>query len=112
MYKRQTIYNADNALDPTTILGEWSGTDSPGTVVPTLTNTSGCLTVVFTSNSSVNFPGWRANIQCVDPPAECQTIVSQLDSALPLPNAEDVIQVCVGEDITLTGSGQFSEPGG
>ena len=107
-----TIYNADNALDPTTILGEWSGTDSPGTVVPTLTNTSGCLTVVFTSNSSVNFPGWRANIQCVDPPAECQTIVSQLDSALPLPNAEDVIQVCVGEDITLTGSGQFSEPGG
>ena len=107
-----TIYNADNALDPTTILGEWSGTDSPGTVVPTLTNTSGCLTVVFTSNSSVNFPGWRANIQCIDPPAECQTIVSQLDSALPLPNAEDVIQVCVGEDITLTGSGQFSEPGG
>ena len=38
------------------------------------------MTIVFTSNGSVNFPGWRANIQCIDPPAECQTIVSQLDS--------------------------------
>ncbi|MFL2623912.1 MAG: M43 family zinc metalloprotease, partial [Flavobacteriaceae bacterium] len=107
-----TIYNADDATDPTTILGEWSGTDSPGTVAPTLTNTSGCLTVVFTSNGSINFPGWRANIQCIDPPAECQTIFSQLDSSLPAPNTENVIQVCVGEDITLTGSGEFSEPGG
>ena len=107
-----TIYNADDATDPATILGEWSGTDSPGTVVPTLTNTSGCLTVVFTSNGSIIFPGWRANIQCIDPPAECQTIVSQLESSLPVPNAEDIIQVCVGEEITLTGSGQFSEPGG
>jgi subtilisin-like proprotein convertase family protein len=104
------IFNGTDASAAT--LGQWSGTDGPGTVVPTLTNTSGCLTIVFTSNGSVNFPGWRANIQCIDPPAECQTIVSQLDSASPLPNAEDVIQVCVGEDITLTGSADFSEPGG
>ncbi|MGB0186030.1 MAG: T9SS type B sorting domain-containing protein, partial [Flavobacteriaceae bacterium] len=110
-----SIYNADNADDPTTLLGEYSGTDSadsPGTVAATTTNTSGCLTFVFTSNAFGVSDGWQANISCQDPPTECQTILAQLDSAFPEPNADGYILVCPGEEITLTGSGTFSEPGG
>ena len=107
-----TIYNAADASDPATIIGEFSGDNSPETIAATLTNTSGCLTLVFTSNGFQTDTGWLAFISCVDPPAECQTILSQLDSASPEPNADGIITVCVGEEITLTGSGQFSEPGG
>jgi hypothetical protein len=62
-----TIYNADNADDPTTIIQEYSGTDpadSPGLVAATTTNASGCLTLVFTSNGFGVESGWQANISC------------------------------------------------
>ena len=107
-----SIYNASDASDPTTLIGEYSGTNSPGTVAATLTNASGCLTIVFTSNGAISGAGWLAFISCIDPPAACQTILSQLDTASPAFNAEGIILVCPGEEITLTGSGQFSEPGG
>ena len=107
-----SIYNASDASDPTTLIGEYSGTNSPGTVAATLTNASGCLTIVFTSNGAISGAGWLAFISCIDPPAQCQTILSQLDTASPAFNAEGIILVCPGEEITLTGSGQFSEPGG
>ncbi|AOR25712.1 hypothetical protein FORMA_05300 [Formosa sp. Hel3_A1_48] len=110
-----TIYNADNADDPTTIIQEYSGTDpadSPGLVAAMTTNASGCLTLVFTSNGFGVESGWQANISCQDPPTACQTVLAQLDSAFPEPNAEGYILVCPGEEITLSGSGTFSEPGG
>ncbi|MDG2483418.1 MAG: M43 family zinc metalloprotease, partial [Flavobacteriaceae bacterium] len=110
-----TIYNADNADDPTTIIQEYSGTDpadSPGLVAATTTNASGCLTLVFTSNGFGVESGWQANISCQDPPTACQTVLAQLDSAFPEPNADGYILVCPGEEITLSGSGTFSEPGG
>jgi hypothetical protein len=66
-------------------LGQWSGTDSPGTVVPTNNNPSGCLTVVFTSNGSVNLPGWRANVQCVEIPA-LSSSVNNINSINLYPN--------------------------
>jgi subtilisin-like proprotein convertase family protein len=107
-----SIYNASDATDPATLIGEYSGVNSPGTIAATLTNTSGCLTIVFTSNGAITSTGWLAFISCIDPPAECQTIVAQLDSASPTFNDEGVILVCIGEEISLSGSGQFSEAGG
>jgi len=110
-----TIYNADNADDPTTIIQEYSGTDpadSPGLVAATTTNASGCLTLVFTSNGFGVESGWQANISCQDPPTACQTVLAQLDSAFPEPNADGYILICPGEEITLSGAGTFSEPGG
>ena len=92
-----TIYNADNADDSTTIIGEYSGTDpadSPGLVAATTTNASGCLTLVFSSNGFGVESGWQANISCQDPPTACQTVLAQLDSAFPEPNAEGYILVC------------------
>ena len=107
-----SIYNASDATDPATLIGEYSGSNSPGTVAATTTNASGCLTIVFTSNASISDSGWQANISCQTPPSECQTISAVLDSAFPEPDEDGYIQVCVGEEITLSGSGQFSEPGG
>ncbi len=106
-----TIYNADNALDPATSFGQFSGetaANSPGFVSATQANITGCLTIVFTSSGGVNKAGWVADISCFEP---CQTIVSVLDSASPASNSDGFIQVCPNEDITLTGSGQFSSSG-
>ncbi|MCC1484435.1 T9SS type B sorting domain-containing protein [Winogradskyella sp. E313] len=41
----------------------------------------------------------------------CQTITSQIDSFSITPNADGFIQVCPGDEITLTGSGIFSDNG-
>ena len=106
-----TIYNADNATDPATSFGDFSGTasaNSPGFVSATQDNPSGCITIVFTSSGGVNDTGWVADISCFEP---CQTIVSVLDSASPSSNEDGYIRVCQFEDITLTGSGQFSSSG-
>ncbi|MDB2493707.1 T9SS type B sorting domain-containing protein [Flavobacteriaceae bacterium] len=106
-----TFYNAADALDPATFLGEFSGdtaANSPSYVAATTENTSGCITIVFTSNPGFNLAGWTATISCYEP---CQTIVSVLDSASPSPNSNAYIQVCPDDEITLNGSGQFSMSG-
>ena len=108
-----SIYNASDATDPATLIAEYSGTNGPTEpVIASLTNPTGCLTVVFTSTGAITDFGWLAFISCVDPPAECQDIIAQLDTTSPGVDSEGVILVCPGEEITLTGSGQFSEPGG
>jgi gliding motility-associated-like protein len=52
------IYNGSTATG--TPLATVTGTSSPGNV----TSTTGCLTLVFTSDGSVNNPGWLANVIC------------------------------------------------
>ena len=45
-----SIYNASDATDPATLIAEYSGTNGPTEpVIASLTNPTGCLTVVFTS---------------------------------------------------------------
>ena len=105
------IYNAEDALDATTLFGNFSGTtaaNSPGFVSATQDNVSGCITIVFTSSGGFNDTGWVADISCFEP---CQTIVSVLDSSSLESNEDGYIQVCPNEEITLTGSGQFSTSG-
>jgi len=105
------IYNAPDTLDPTTLFGSFSGTtaaSSPGFVSATQDNTSGCITIVFTSSGGVNDTGWVADISCFEP---CQTIISVVDSASPEPNENGYIRVCPGEEISLVGSGQFGTSG-
>ena len=103
-----TIYNAADTLDPATSLGDFSGdaaADSPQTVIATVDNISGCLTIVFTSNAGVNLDGWAANISCFEP---CQEITAVLESSDPSPNAEGEIVICVGGTVDFEGSGVFS----
>ena len=55
------IYNGPNTASP--LLGTYTGTTSPGTI----SATSGCITIRFTSDGSVTASGWVAAISCITP---------------------------------------------
>ena len=58
------IYNGTSTS--ATLIGQYSGTTSPGTV--TATNAEGALTFRFTSDSNTNKAGWVATLSCVERP--------------------------------------------
>ena len=58
------IYNGTSTS--ATLIGQYSGTTSPGTV--TATNAEGALTFRFTSDSNTNRAGWVATVSCVERP--------------------------------------------
>ena len=101
-----TIYNGDTTAAP--VFGTFDGANNPGFVGATPANTSGCITIEFVSDGSGTTTGWGADMSCLTP---CQTITSQIDTASPTPNGDGYIRVCQGEDITLTGSGNFEFDG-
>ncbi len=105
-YDFLTIYNGPNTSSPT--LGTYTGLLGPGTVQATATNTTGCLTFVFTSDGSVQNAGWAATISCVVP---CETINSVFNSSVPAP-AGGIIKICQGQSVTFNGSGTFSSGSG
>ncbi|TCK68657.1 gliding motility-associated-like protein [Winogradskyella wandonensis] len=101
-----SIFNGDNDTSPP--LGDFSGNNSPGIVQATDTNSTGCLTFVFISNSNGNSTGWSANISCNTP---CQDITAQVDSTVPAEDADEVVRICTNEPITFNGSAVFSNDG-
>ena len=60
-YDKLYIYDGSNSA--ATLIGEYSGSNTPGTV--TATNSQGALTFRFNSDYSVNASGWAASIHCV-----------------------------------------------
>ena len=54
------IYNGTSTS--ATLIGQYDGTTSPGTVMAT--NEAGALTFKFTSDSGVNAAGWAATVSC------------------------------------------------
>ncbi|WP_179339849.1 PKD domain-containing protein [Winogradskyella ludwigii] len=101
-----TVYDGNDVSAPS--LGVYSGVYSPGSVIATFDNPTGCLTVQFISNDLVNAIGWAAEISSTTP---CQDITAQLDSTFPVANPEGVIEVCVGDNINISGSGIFETNG-
>ena len=57
------LYIYDGAATSAPLIGEYSGSNSPGTV--TATNEQGALTFKFTSDYSFNQSGWKAVIHCI-----------------------------------------------
>ena len=100
------IYDGPNVSAPQ--FGTYSGTDSPGIVQATGTNTSGCITIRFVSDTSVSAPGWAAAISCVTP---CQVINAVFDGSTPAPQADGIIKICQGDSVTFDGSATFSNSG-
>ena len=62
------LYIYDGTSTSATQIGDFTGTNSPGTV--TATNAAGALTFRFTSDSSVNKIGWAAHVTCIGLPLE------------------------------------------
>ncbi len=61
-YDFLTAYDGDDAT--ATLIGEYTGTNSPGTL--TSTHSTGCLTFVFASDQAVTEAGWEADVTCID----------------------------------------------
>ncbi len=101
-----TIYDGDD--NTANVLGTFSGVLSPGTISASDTNTTGCLTIEFTSNGSGNTTGWAAEILCAVP---CQDITASIDNTNPAPNISGVVSILPGETVDFTGSATFSVDG-
>ena len=67
------LYIYDGTSTSATQIGDFTGTNSPGTV--TATNAAGALTFRFTSDSSVNKIGWAAHVTCIGLPLEATASV-------------------------------------
>ncbi len=60
-YDKLYVYNGPNTSSPS--LGTFTGNNSPGTL--TSTAADGSMTFKFTSDGSVNYAGWTAEISCI-----------------------------------------------
>ena len=94
-----TIYDGDSTAAP--VIGDFSGTNSPGIVRPSPSNPSGCLTFEFVSNEFFTSTGWEAQISC------CQEITTTFDGSTP-PAAGGIIEADVDETITVNASAVFA----
>lgn len=102
----------DGASTSAQSLGDYTGSSLQGfSVTGTVNNTTGCLTLVFTDNgnANTNFPGFQANISCTTPCANPTANYHVTDPVM-VP-AGGSFSTCVGEPISLDGSGSFAEPG-
>src|SRR5690554_27606 len=98
-----TIYDGNSTSAPT--LGSYTGTAGPGFVAATTSNTSGCLTFVFSSDPSSNYAGWSANIACTQP---CQDIIANAIFS-PAPDGDGIIRICQGTAVTMNGTGVYPD---
>tara|TARA_R110000751_G_scaffold937_11_gene3345 strand:+ start:29066 stop:31519 length:2454 start_codon:yes stop_codon:yes gene_type:complete len=96
------VYDGDDTTAP--LVGVYLGANSPGIVLASAANTSGCITFRFRSDSTNVGAGWEATVACID---NCQTITSSVVS-VPAPDIDNVIRICQGETVNFTGSANFS----
>jgi gliding motility-associated-like protein len=73
-------------------------------------NPTGCLTVVFTSDTSVQGSGWQSTISCIN---RCQMIEANLSMTSPeiFPADTGYIDLCPGESVSFTGAGSYPQSG-
>lgn len=100
------VFNGDDLTAPE--FPAITGADGPGfSVAATESNPTGCLTFLFTSSGTA--PGWAGSISCV---RSCQTIEGLITaSPASLPDAQGYVDICPGEQITLTAEGIYPENG-
>ncbi|WP_243473093.1 choice-of-anchor L domain-containing protein [Winogradskyella sp. MH6] len=101
-----TIYDGEDTTAP--IIGSYSSIDSPGLVMASSANTSGCLTITFTSNASGSGLGWEADIICA---VSCQTITPEIVSTTPAETSPNVVEILPGETVDFVGAAAFSVDG-
>ncbi|MDC0635677.1 choice-of-anchor L domain-containing protein, partial [Flavobacteriaceae bacterium] len=99
-----TIYNGDD--NTASILGNYSGTNTPGQVIAT--NTSGCLTLTFQSNGSISAGGFAATISCATPCQDIEAIIAATDPPTGLGGNLVINQ---GDSVNFTGDATFSLDG-
>lgn len=97
---QMTIYDGNSTSAP--LIGTWSGTDSPNTVSASFGNTSGCLTLVFTSNET-GTGVFAASILCYIP---CDPPIASAVMGEPAPAL-----ICQNETVFFDGSASVAANG-
>ncbi|MBP7409776.1 MAG: PKD domain-containing protein, partial [Flavobacteriales bacterium] len=95
-----SIYDGDNTSAQ--LIGTWSGSDSPGIISASFANSTGCLTLVFTSNGN-GVGDFAAAMSCFQP---CEPPTAVATAGGPVP-----ILVCQDEVITFDASASFAAAG-
>ncbi|HNA33090.1 MAG TPA: PKD domain-containing protein, partial [Flavobacteriales bacterium] len=95
-----TIYDGPDNTAP--VIGTYTGTNSPGIVSASFANTSGCLTLHFTSNST-GTGIFAATILCYTP---CEPPTAVVTMSEPAPAL-----ICQGEALQFNASGSYAAQG-
>ncbi len=76
----------------------------------TAVNTSGCVTVTFSSDGIDEASGWEADMNCE---AACQQIIASISMSDPeiMPADTGYIDICPGDRVFLTGMGTYPQNG-
>ncbi len=93
------IYDGNSTAAP--LLGNFTGFIILPTLAASNSNTTGCLTFVFTSNANGTAPGWDANVVCG--PA-CPSITAILDTANSTPLVNGKMNVCKNQNVSFAGT--------
>ncbi len=101
------IYDGNSTTAP--LLGNFTGFIILPTLAASNTNTTGCLTFVFTSNANGTAPGWDANVVCG--PA-CPSITAILDTANSTPLVNGKMNVCKNQNVSFAGTANAISGGG
>ena len=100
------LYIYDGSNTNATQIGQYTGSQSPGTV--TATNSEGALTFHFTADYGVNELGWKATVRCAGTYAPIELTVSADPNVIILGESSQLSVVATG------GSGSYTylwEPG-
>lgn len=100
---QMTIYDGDS-VDPDRLIGTYTGSNSPGVTSASFDNPSGCITIVWTSNST-GTGNFAAFITCYEP---CQPPLAEASilGAASLP-----LLACQNEPITFDASASTAAEG-
>lgn len=108
-----TVYIYDGPSTAAPLLGAINSVTNPNgaTYTASFGNPSGCLTIQFISNGSINATGWEAGITCGDPPQPYEPHINVfLNGAGPnILNPVDTgyADICFEDSVMLVGYGIF-----
>lgn len=104
------FYDGMNPLAPSLGCASDFNGGSAFIIQATAANPTGCLTLDFSSNATLEGAGWSAQINCI--PA-CQLIESEIVVSIPAsdPIEDGWIDICPGDEITFTGTGIYPQNG-
>ncbi|MFT4660592.1 MAG: gliding motility-associated-like protein [Patiriisocius sp.] len=105
-----SVFDGDNT--GTNSLGDYTGNSLFGlTVSATITNLTGCLTMVLTNNTgnSSNLAGWEALISC-ETPCSTPTINANITDPTPI-NSGMTVSTCMGNEVSFSSAGSTADPG-
>ncbi len=103
------IYDGNSAGAP--LIGTYNNGNVPVAISSTTSNTSGCLTLVFVSDASVEGTGWDAPVICG---TVCQPILPQITTDPPLVSYgpdSNYTNICPGDSVTFFGTGTYPDNG-